>query len=550
MSEFSKAVARVDFDAQTKKLRGRVSPSQVETWEACNRKWVFAYIFGLKTPSSPSQAVGTEIHAECEHTSNSRGEVRNTKWKAVVQKALDAGLILIGDEIKNEQWVEIPTFPDGPTMRGKYDAVDFGLRPRDGGTLARLVNDYKSAKDFRWNKTPKELRGNTQLMIYGLAVLREHPTDTHVALRHTYLRTQGAAAVTKTEVVVPRENVVKRWQITTLERIKGMQHLVRELPREEGSIASVEPTLTHCSAYGGCAYRSMCGLSSTTFSFSEMPSASAEQEFSFAEEETKMGLLEDMLNGTKSSEVVEEKIAPKSDVCAACNGKRYVKNPAKDALVGSFVPCKACGGRAITPPDQPARDAGRLPPVAEATEAAPKKRGRPKKEEKAAPMGAIYVEEEDGSRREVVVDEAKEAAATAREGALDDAEQEAMSLEVAKKIVAEQPKPARAKEGISVGSVVIYVDCLPVKGAHAGEGIDYLEWLAPVAERVAASKKKIDWRCIEYSAEGELAAEIHATIKKSGLPPVVFVSGSSRARAPFLEVAGMYATAVTMGVGR
>lgn len=559
MSEFSKAVAHVDFDAQTKKLLALVSPSQVETWDQCNRKWVFAYIFGLKTPPAPGQADGTELHTECEHTSNSGGEVRDTKWKAIVQKALAEGLILIGDNIKNEQWVEIPTYPDGPTMRGKYDAVDFNLRPRVDGTVARLVNDYKSTKDFRWIKTPAELRGNTQLTTYGLAVLRAHPEDTHVALRHTYLRTTGAAAVTKVEATMPREHVIKRWQGTTLRHIKAMQQLVHDLPRTEGAITSVEPTLTHCSAFRGCPYRSMCGLGTETFSFADLPSTPrVDENFSFTsveanEEETNMGLLEDMMNGVKPKTLeappaqTTKEVAPASGVCAKCKGKRYIPNPAPDAPTGSHIMCKECGKTSITPPDQPPRDAGRLPPAEASAEAeAPKKRGRPKKESTPEPSMKIFVEEEDGTRREVVTEDAKEEAATAREGALDDVERAKAYIDNKTSEILESAKKAKpSKEGVA-----IYVDCLPTKGAHSGEGIDYLEWLAPVAERVAASKKKADWRMIEYSAEGELAAEIHATIKKSGLPPVVLVSGSSRARAPFLEVAGMFASTVVMAVGR
>ncbi len=572
MSEFSRAVARVDLDAQTQKLRERVSPSQVETWDQCNRKWTFAYIFGMKTPSSASQEAGTELHAECEHTSNTRGEVRESRWKAVVQKALSEGLILIGDHIKNEQWVEIPTYPDGPTMRGKYDAVDFSLSVRTGyvgpsregvmgDVLTRLVNDYKSTKDFRWNKTPSELAKNIQLSTYGRAVLQMYPEDTHITLRHTYLRTQGAAAVAKSEVVLPRARISSNWtQIK--ERIRGMQDLVMNLPRQEQAIAEVSPNLSQCNAFGGCPYLPLCGLGSTTFSFAggvEPP-----KEFSFEDhekEETKMGLLEDLMNGVTPKEDAPPAPAPpvetKTDVCSACGGKRYVKDTAKDALFGSYVPCKACGARSVTPPDQPPRDSGKAPPVAEAAPATEKKRGRPKKEAAPEPSMKIFVEEDDGTRREITEDE-KEEAATAREGLADEAERILKNpapesdggpsdgeVRLAEKIVEATKKTKPAKEGVA-----IYVDCLPVKGTHSGEGIDYLEWLAPVAERVARDKKVADWRIIPFSAEGELAAEIHATIKKSGLPPVVLVSGNSRARAPFLEVAGMFAATVTVAVGR
>lgn len=617
MSEFSKAVKGVDFDAQTKKLLALVSPSQVETWDQCNRKWVFAYIFGLKTPSSPEQQSGTELHAECEHTSET-GEIRNTKWKAVVQVALKKGLILRGPLIKNETWIEIPTLDGGPKMRGKYDAVDFEKKFRDAVIEARLVNDYKSAKNFRWAKTPKELSENIQLTTYGMAVLNDHPEDTHIALRHTYLRTEGAADAMKVDVVVPRARIVARWK-KTIGYIENMNQLVRELPREEGAITSVEPTLTHCSAYKGCPYRPMCGLGNETFSFTgltndgeirglEAPRVPPITDFSFEkdltpakdrdwddegpeaealhdalkkfsfdkEEKTIMGLLEDMMNGVEPKAVKapstvkapppeapkEAAPAPASDVCAKCKGKRWIPNPDPAAPVGSHMMCKECGKTSITPPDQPARDAGRLPPAVEASEEAPKekKRGRPKKEA-TAPVGKILIEQEDGTMKEYT-DNAKEEAATAREGKADDLEQEARRIlenpaplsdggpsddacDLAEKVIESKTKKKPSKEGVA-----IYIDCLPTKGSHSGEGIDYLEWLAPVAERVAASKKKADWRMIEYSAEGELAAEIHATIKKSGLPPVVLVSGSSRARAPFLEVAGMFASTVIMAVGR
>lgn len=43
------------------------SPSQIETFSSCQRKWAFGSMLGMRVPQTKGQALGDEVHKQLEN---------------------------------------------------------------------------------------------------------------------------------------------------------------------------------------------------------------------------------------------------------------------------------------------------------------------------------------------------------------------------------------------------------------------------------------------------------------------------------------------------
>jgi RecB family exonuclease len=81
----------------------------------------------------------------------------------------------------------------------------------------------------------------------------------------------------------------------------------------------------------------------------------------------------------------------------------------------------------------------------------------------------------------------------------------------------------------------LYVDCFPVKGQAAGL-VDFFEWIQPVAAAVAEANGVKDWRLIQYTAKGLLANAIRELVKAEGLPAALTIPSYAAGSDVALEV--------------
>ncbi len=70
--------------------------------------------------------------------------------------------------------------------------------------------------------------------------------------------------------------------------------------------------------------------------------------------------------------------------------------------------------------------------------------------------------------------------------------------------------------------LTLYVDCFPTKGDR--EVVDFFEWIGPICAKVAQNNSVNDWRLINYTAKGLLAAAIRETVREHGVPKALTVS--------------------------
>jgi hypothetical protein len=520
-----------------------VSASQVESFRKCPRTWFNARVLGLESPPSASQVAGTSYHTDVEKYLRT-GKIPDTKNARLVEVAaehLPAPVSLLngasgvpGDGLLIEHEIIMPTYRGGPFWHGFVDLVDVR------GPVLRIF-DHKTTSDFRWNKTERELRRDTQMISYARWALFHKLTvpdalvvsDTEavfdmqrasagekpswvtridtigIELYLVYVRTKGAPVACPVAVRLTADEVAAEWG-NLLTVVQDMEHYAAgagagRLTKGEHLPAHTE----HCGAYGGCIYRPLCGLEPRGERRFTMPAPG------------KPTLLERL----KAKHAEQSKKGSKTAAPPTAEEDEETEDEEQDAPVptkGEHAAAPAApakGAKGIIPPDAPSRTSKPAQTAAVVEEddeddepeaAAPKtpkvKSAAPTKT--AAPKTPPVVQADEHDEGD------------------DDADQDVPP-----------PPPAKAKRPNGTVDLTIYVDSFPVKGDDRGEVTMFEDWFAPFAEKVAADNEVDDWRMMKWGeGKGALAALIRERIKISGLPRVLHVSSFQAGSDVALEV--------------
>lgn len=115
--------------------------------------------------------------------------------------------------------------------------------------------------------------------------------------------------------------------------------------------------------------------------------------------------------------------------------------------------------------------------------------------------------------------------------------------------VAKLPAPLSEEIAPGAGGIeAIYVDCLPVKGAHKTRFSMAEDWLAHVAGEAAKANDVADYRLINYTSRGVLATAISASRQLGEVPPVLVVSSHLSGSDVILECLIPFARTVVRGL--
>lgn len=517
------------------------SVSQVETHLDCPRKHFFKSI--LKIPDDPGQAAmrGISIHKTLENISErlERGieleqaldqhSSTDAPWMTYARAVAATGVLpKPGESHAREHNFLLDTHLDIP-FKGVIDLVLEDRTPID-------IIDYKSTSDIRYAKTPNELLTNLQLVVYAHYILTNVPDHDFVRTRLVYVEAKKQPLKTKlprtvnVSVDLDRDHVRRIWQGDDPFVSNGKPHI---LPDVLNRIAAnsyctdfndIEPITTTCTKYGGCPFRTQCGLS--PFAGISSTIAHEPKKRITIEESKTMGFLANKnavapTNGTNGT----AKTAPPPAVAAApeatpAGAKPSFLNRAKAAASSSpapgpgpvseaarqakldqdFGPAKIPTG--VVPSDAPARTNQLAQEPAEAPAAvetapeaqdAPKKRGRPKKDAQAAGQAAI----------------------------------DAMDGEMAQTIAA---APRAAKNGRT--SLTLYVDCLPTKGDPA---VLFEDWfgtkLLELTSWAEEEEKVPDLRLVGFAKEkAALAIAANDLIKTNRPHGIIISTGNQMAK--------------------
>lgn len=232
-----------------------VSASQIDTYIQCPRKWWYNKILGIKTPTHPSAALGTKVHAHLERYLTD-GTLPPDEPSGLIARAGLSHLPAPGTvEVEWDlEKAEIEGFNlAGLPVKGFIDCwgIDRDIFENP------LVNDHKTTSSLQWAKTAQELRTNVQILVYSEytfryadQVLNWQPD--YVDAAHTVYLTKGTPLSKYTPVTLSRAHVAAEFA--------KVSNIVSEM-RETALIkkpSEVNMDLTACGAYGGCFFLKKC----------------------------------------------------------------------------------------------------------------------------------------------------------------------------------------------------------------------------------------------------------------------------------------------------
>lgn len=240
-------------DPELSELWG-VSPTQVDTWDSCERKWAWKYIGKAETPQNASAALGSRVHNLLE-TYLLHGTLPDQSTRE--GEIATAGLHLLPEPpiARAERTIGFYS-PNGYRFTGK---VDYEYPPVPEPDLEFqywwTIGDHKTTSDFKWAKTEEILREDPQALVYAAASLLETGDDC-VNLEWTYYRTRGSAQARQVSLTMTAEHVAERFP--RLEKIAEKIHLALATVTDPLTLSANTDT---CEKYGGCPYQHLCNIS-------------------------------------------------------------------------------------------------------------------------------------------------------------------------------------------------------------------------------------------------------------------------------------------------
>lgn len=231
------------------------SASSIKTWDACQTKWGYTYINGIRPPAGKAAALGSAIHKELEG------------WLTVGRPptipAAKRSMPMLPTHLHPGLRVEHPfriLFPVG-IARGFVDLLipqpDPKRLPDDWKWSPSIpaVIDHKSTSSLDYALDEDGLRQDPQAILYGiearLATGRNIQTVPEVDLSWNYTSTKSKAT----------RPVRLRQTLQILE--EGLAPLLmkaRQMSDAEknGIVSDLASDLRTCEKYGGCPFRAIC----------------------------------------------------------------------------------------------------------------------------------------------------------------------------------------------------------------------------------------------------------------------------------------------------
>lgn len=223
----------------------RLSPTQIEVLERCERLWYFDRVLKLRErTSTKSQLLGMAVEEMIEARIFRGTEPPQTR-EGNIARAMLRLLPSSGGGLVSQQEFEIALMVDGqPVMlNGKKDLVKPGSR----------VWDFKTTKSLsKWQKTPAVLMKDIQAQTYALDEVVKHGMK-EVPLMWVYGQTEGACRSADTFILMPAD-VARQGQARAEKAAGKMLRLYAEKPDAKEVSANTQA----CDMFGGCAHRAYC----------------------------------------------------------------------------------------------------------------------------------------------------------------------------------------------------------------------------------------------------------------------------------------------------
>lgn len=238
---------------------GYYSPSQIESYRTCNRKWAWRYIERVQAPPNPFAAFGLEVHAQIEAYL-----IHGTQFNLMTAagECAMAGLHYLPKPGAPGMTVEQPWYMTGwgHLFHGKKDIQIDRRQGTDWDPQDReipLVIDHKTkgALTGPWVPTPESLTTDPQAVLYAADAMVKFKAMA-VDLRWIIYKRNPPFKARPVEVRVYRETLEPA--LTDIIQTVDEMALVKASGKRALELA---PNPSACGAYGGCPYVRHCNLS-------------------------------------------------------------------------------------------------------------------------------------------------------------------------------------------------------------------------------------------------------------------------------------------------
>jgi hypothetical protein len=235
----------------------RVSASQISTFRACQRKWAFDKVMGIKAPTKPAAAFGSRVHTVLErYYDGGIPPDPSTREGKLASFALPH----LPEPHPALQVEDVFVFAfGGVEWTGKVDLQwDPEIVPTDliftWPKVDHIISDHKTSKDPETYGLKQEtMPDDPQVLMYAMSKFEEIPELETIGCQWTYLVSQGKGQGIPVRTVVQREDVKKRF----LPIVKTGHEILAVLDRRLRDANILPPTPSACGDFGGCEYAKM-----------------------------------------------------------------------------------------------------------------------------------------------------------------------------------------------------------------------------------------------------------------------------------------------------
>lgn len=234
------------------------SPSQIETWQDCHRKWGLEKLDRLPKPQAKSAELGEAIHTQLESHLLGKGLDFTSKiprWAAMGLSAELAAtalhLLPPPGSVEVERKFDAVRLSDNPwAWTGRIDWMQLGP--------PITIGDHKSTSEIKaWAKSPQDLIKDVQANVYAkYALTHLSPHAESVQLQWTYIQTKGPKLALPVVQTLSRSQVESRFS-----EIDQIAAQITEARQQVKSGLELPYNPDTCEKYGGCPYQGVCNLS-------------------------------------------------------------------------------------------------------------------------------------------------------------------------------------------------------------------------------------------------------------------------------------------------
>lgn len=245
-----------------------LSPSQIQTYLDCPRKWWSEKVARLPVPTRAPQAFGTVAHAVImrhlagQDPFEAGWEIAKSPFDGKEQGRIGPGE---QDELRrlfggwSQSKVLVP-------MGGQKLEEEFRIPLPTGQILGRmdqrvgtLVIDHKTARDARFVPTEKQLAEDPKMRIYGVAALRASPGASAVTLKLQYFFRIPDSEPMVVKADLTADDLRAWWKSSILPLAKETGSMkAAGLPADRWNEIEGPRKVGACEDYGGCHFKKRC----------------------------------------------------------------------------------------------------------------------------------------------------------------------------------------------------------------------------------------------------------------------------------------------------